>query len=183
MVSEKNPSHLYLNPGRYNVFLTVIDDDHSNHTTFTNVTITENLSPIPVIDGPISGEVGKILTFDGTSSLDPDGEIVNYLFDFGDNTLSYNTQPSHIYTTPGRYTITLTVIDNLGLIEKAAINCTIFENKPPEIIPDGPYLGSEDEVIEFNPIIYDPDGTITSIVWNFGDGASSNKVPPTHILL
>jgi PKD repeat protein len=180
-VSEKNPIHTYSTPGTYKVFLTVIDDDHAKNTTSTEVTVTENLPPKPIIDGPTSGEAGKILIFDGTNSLDSDGEIIRYLFDFGDNTLSYESRASHIYTTPGKYTITLTVIDNHGLNEKAAINCTIFENKPPEIISDGPYQGSEDKVIEFNPVIYDPDGTVTSVVWNFGDGTTSNKFTPTHI--
>ena len=47
-------------------------------------------------------------------SHDPDGEIVEWLWDFGDGTTSTEQNPSHRYAQPGHYTVTLTVTDDRG---------------------------------------------------------------------
>lgn len=48
-------------------------------------------------------------------STDPVGFIMNWSWDFGDDTSSYDQNPTHQYSTPGTYTVTLTVQDNEGL--------------------------------------------------------------------
>ncbi len=47
-------------------------------------------------------------------SYDPDGEIAEWLWDFGDGTTSTEQNPSHRYAQPGHYTVTLTVTDDKG---------------------------------------------------------------------
>jgi hypothetical protein len=54
--------------------------------------------------------------FDGSESHDVDGYIVSYEWDFGDGSPhGSGVTPSHVYTSRGIYTVTLTVIDNDGL--------------------------------------------------------------------
>jgi chitodextrinase len=53
--------------------------------------------------------------FEGTSSVDPDGTIVAYSWDFGDGAMSTASEPVHTYSAAGTYTVTLTVTDNEGL--------------------------------------------------------------------
>lgn len=43
------------------------------------------------------------------------GDIVAYTWDFGDGSSSYQANPSHIYTTPGEYYVSLTVTDKGGV--------------------------------------------------------------------
>jgi PKD repeat protein len=81
-------------------------------------------------------EIGEAITFDA-SSLGSD--IVKYEWDFGDGSTSSGRRVSHTYTTPGRYTVTLTVTDKSG--EKSTISKTI-DIRPPaptisNIIADG----------------------------------------------
>ncbi|TWD83284.1 PKD repeat protein [Kribbella amoyensis] len=52
--------------------------------------------------------------FSGTGSSDPDGSIATYEWDFGDGSTATGATPSHTYTAPGSYTVTLTVTDNEG---------------------------------------------------------------------
>jgi len=59
--------------------------------------------------------VGESLTFDATASDDPDGTIVEYAWDFGDETTGEGVTAAHPYTSPGNYTVTLTVKDDDGL--------------------------------------------------------------------
>ncbi len=45
-------------------------------------------------------------------SATTNGTIINYNWDFGDGNISTDATPSHTYSEPGFYTVTLTVIDN-----------------------------------------------------------------------
>jgi DNA-binding beta-propeller fold protein YncE len=57
-----------------------------------------------------------LIRFDATASLDPDGRVARYDWDFGDGTLLADggPTPTHRYARPGAYTVTLTVIDDEG---------------------------------------------------------------------
>lgn len=48
------------------------------------------------------------------ASRDPDGAIVDWLWDFGDGTTSSGQSPFHAFPRPGTYHVRLTVTDNLG---------------------------------------------------------------------
>lgn len=60
--------------------------------------------------------VNRRVNFDGSGSSD-DGTIVSYSWDFGDGSTATGVRVSHIYSTPGNYTVTLTVTDNGGLTD------------------------------------------------------------------
>jgi len=53
-------------------------------------------------------------SFDGGSSSDPDGSIVNYAWNFGDGQSGSGLATSHAYTAIGNYNVQLTVTDNSG---------------------------------------------------------------------
>ncbi len=52
--------------------------------------------------------------FDAGASVDPDGQIRQYAWDFGDGATGSGVRPVHTYTSAGDYTITLQVVDNAG---------------------------------------------------------------------
>ena len=70
---------------------------------------------------PLSGDPPMPVTFDGTASSDPDGEIVRYDWDFGDGTVLEDgpAEVTHVYTTIGTFTVTLTVTDDEGATDSA----------------------------------------------------------------
>jgi hypothetical protein len=53
--------------------------------------------------------------FDGNPSFDPDGQVVDYAWDFGDGGSSTEAAPFHDYAAPGTYDISLTVTDDDGV--------------------------------------------------------------------
>ncbi|NOQ78028.1 MAG: S8 family serine peptidase [Gammaproteobacteria bacterium] len=53
-----------------------------------------------------------IVTFDGSNSTDNDGEIVSYIWDFGDGNTASGITATHTYTVDGTFNATLTVTDN-----------------------------------------------------------------------
>ena len=52
--------------------------------------------------------------FDASASLDPDGAITSYVWEFGDGTSGSGATASHTYSTGASYTVMLTVTDNAG---------------------------------------------------------------------
>ena len=73
-----------------------------------------NWAPIADTGGLYTTEVNEVITFDGTQSLDPEGTIDTYEWDFGDNTMGQGPTPTHSYSTKGIYGVTLTVTDSKG---------------------------------------------------------------------
>jgi PKD repeat protein len=64
---------------------------------------------------PTSGTAPLTVSFNGSSSYDPDGGALTYSWNFGDGSaLSSAANPSHTYTAAGNYTATLTVTDTSG---------------------------------------------------------------------
>ena len=123
---------------------------------------------------------GFELQFYGDGSWDEDGNIVNYTWDFGDGTFSYDENPIHIFTTNGTYDVILTVRDNNNLEDSVILN--IFVNKPPiavvEISQTVILLG---DVITFDASdSYDIDGEVEFFYWNFDDGFTSNQATIEH---
>ncbi|ADB57107.1 PKD domain-containing protein [Archaeoglobus profundus] len=67
--------------------------------------------------------VGEVITFDASSSYDPDGVIVEYRWDFGDGNAVTTTSPTvtHTYSNWGAYKVTLTVVDNGSLVNSTSV--------------------------------------------------------------
>ncbi|MDH3600694.1 MAG: OmpA family protein [Candidatus Tectomicrobia bacterium] len=80
-----------------------------------------NQSPIAGIEGPAEGRTNVLLTFDASTSSDPDGDALKYQWDFGDGTTSDFTFPiaTHRYADPGLYTVMLMVEDDKGATAEA----------------------------------------------------------------
>ena len=59
--------------------------------------------------------VGETITFDATASFDPDGKIVKYAWDFGDENTGTGKTFNHTYVSAGDYTVKLKVVDDHGI--------------------------------------------------------------------
>ncbi len=83
--------------------------------------------PVANANGPYVGTVGVPNQFDSKGSLDPDGHIVTYSWDFGDDSTGTGATPTHAYNLAGSYTVTLTVTDNDSLHAKDITTAEIAE--------------------------------------------------------
>jgi PKD repeat protein len=69
--------------------------------------------------------VSETVIFNASASYDPDGTITSYAWDFGDGTTGIGIIATHAYNAEGSYTVTLTVIDNVGLNATAKLIVTV----------------------------------------------------------
>jgi len=94
------------------------------------------LLPVAVIQNePKQGYAPLTVSFDGSQSKSPHGDIVSYEWGFGDGSTSTRIKTSHIFTSPGEYTVTLTVTDELGLKGESQTRITVFEKEFGELPP------------------------------------------------
>lgn len=123
-----NPSHAYASGGTYTVTLVVSDGVQNSDPVSTTATITDvNDSPVANPGGPYNGQEDQPIAFDGSGSLDPDGTIATYGWDFGDGSSGSGINPTHTYADPGTYTVSLTVTDNGGLTDTQSTTATVAE--------------------------------------------------------
>ncbi len=131
-ILEKNPMHTYDKAGTYNVTLTVVDNNGTSDTAITTATIGKappNKVPVADVGGPYTATVNKQILFDGSHSYDPDGEIVEYRWNFGDDSTGTGQTCTHVYKKSNSYTVTLTVIDNGGKSDSSSSIVVVKEEK------------------------------------------------------
>ena len=184
--SRLNPTHTYAAPGPYPVTLTVTDNEGATDDATALVIIGDGLQIPPTADanGPYRARKDVPHTFDGTGSDDPDGDIVRYDWDFGDGTTADDAgpTPSHTYTTNSRYLVTLTVTDDSGETDTDITVITVgVGNLAPQADAGDSVSGKVRRDITFDGTgSSDPDGTIVSYAWEFGDGNTGTGPNPTH---
>ena len=70
----------------------------------------------------------------GERSFDDDGHVTKYLFDFGDGETSEwlnDSVTDHTWAHGGKYTLTLTVMDDLGLTNETKVQITVIDATSP----------------------------------------------------
>ena len=80
---------------------------------------------------PTTGAPPLAVSFDGTGSSDPDGDVLSYSWSFGDSNVASGSTVSHTYATAGTYTATLTVDDGNSGSDIDTVTVTVSVSPPP----------------------------------------------------
>lgn len=112
---EIAPRHTFTSSLDFVVTLTLTDELGAQASRKQTISVTE--APIPVIsaDPPAAESAPAVVEFSGAASFDPDGEIVEYQWDFGDGSREFLQTVTHVYATSGTFRARLTVTDNKGV--------------------------------------------------------------------
>jgi PKD repeat protein len=164
-------THMYAAGGAYNPTLTVTDS--TGATSTQSETVNVNAPPIASFTFMCNA---LTCNFDGSGSRDSDGTITNYMWIFGDGATGSGTRVSHMYVAGGQYTVTLTVTDNGGAT--ATQSNAVTANSPP--VASFKFSCKGFSCSFDGSASTDSDGTITSYVWNLGDGATDSGAIVTH---
>ncbi len=172
-------SHTFPSEGIYTVALTVEDDDGALGSSEVSVEVdTANLPPSAAFSVNCNG---TLCDFDAGLSSDNDGEIVNYVWDFGDGFAAQSPEPtiSHEFSDGGDYLVSLEVVDDQGLSATAEAVISVVPpvvNNPPvaefSFVCDGLQCSFDATAST------DSDGEVTGYAWDFGDGSEFQGSTP-----
>jgi PKD repeat protein len=126
-----NPSHTYSAAGVYTATLTVTDNDGLSDSASIQITVNNPANQPPVASAsanPLSGFAPLKVIFSSAGSSDPDGQIVGYLWTFGNGQSSTSPHPTCTYRKVGTYTATLTVTDNRGAKSSRSLTIVVTQN-------------------------------------------------------
>lgn len=122
------------------------------------------------------GNGTEAVTLDGSGSYDPDGTII-YEWREGETILDNAMSITAPFTVTGSpHVVVLTVTDDSSATATDTVLVTVEANRPPVANAGPDQQATVGQTVNFDGSGSTDDGTITSYVWNFGDGATGTGV-------
>lgn len=113
-----------------------------------------NTAPTAVVSAtPTEGDVPLLVRFSSAGTQDPDGDALQYTWDFGDGSApSSLAHPEHTYATRGLYTARLTVSDGRGGTHSTPVRIAAGHHAPVVAItaPSAAYRFSVGDVVAYS---------------------------------
>lgn len=125
---------------------------------------------------PVAGCAPLTVAFTNTSSGDANYPNT-YSWDFGDGNTSDQANPTHTYTEPGTYTVTLTANGPVDSDENQQVDLVVV-NAPAVAFSGTPTTVNPGDTVFFTD---QTPGSIVSWSWDYGDGGSDSTANPTHV--
>lgn len=135
--------HTFNQPGTYTVSLTAVDEQSLSDIESATIQVVangENVPPTPRISITQGNEENTPLQImaDASDSIDTDGIVSSWQWDFGDGTVLQGKTILHLYAAPGEYTVQLTVTDNVGSSATSQQAVTVSNDAPPAAVNPDP---------------------------------------------
>lgn len=140
-------------------------------------------------NGVVTVQLGGQVSFDASNSTPNGGEIASYKWDFkskldpGTATKSDKTV-NYTYEKAGTYTVKLTVTKGSGSSDSEEVSVKVEpgQSDPPNAkFTAKPDTGAPPLEVDFDATeSTDPDGSIASYEWDFGDGKTAQGKQVTH---
>ena len=135
--------------------------------------------PIGMITGTAALEEGGSASFDSAGSLDPNGTIVSYSWNFGDGAAADGPTATHTYLQDGSYTVTLTLTDDDGLASQTTFAVAVSNVAPSFAgFPDATRAVGETYTLAGSFV--DPGADAWSVTVDWGDGSSTQQALATR---
>ena len=183
------PTHVYTTQltappnNKYTVILTATNSggsDSETKTAYITVWKTSDAITADFVGTPVTGYIPLTVTFIDSSVGPP---RTTWLWAFGDTTTATATtsNPSHIYSTVGTYTVSMTVSNTY--VSDSEVKSSYITARSPAPSPDfvgSPLSGTRPLTVTFTSSELSGN-EVVSYLWNFGDTKTSAQEDPVHI--
>lgn len=177
--TAQNPSHAYQLGGAYDVALTVTTaegQDSTSKAEFVEVVV----APTAAFSAdPLVPPVNTVVQFTD-ESLPGTAEIDQWYWDFGDGGFSEEQNPMHAFSSPGLYTVTLTVGSDHGTDTATETDFIEAVVKPSAAFDSNKKVVQVNETVQFTDYSVGGSQPVDSWSWAFGDGGTSSAQNPIH---
>jgi PKD repeat protein len=171
--TDQNPVHIYMKSGFYRITLIATNSSGSKRANRT-ITIVPAAATASFVYSPSSPKVGQIIQFADTSS----GSPTSWQWNFGDGATSTVKNPSHAYSAPGAFVVSLIVSNSsssrttshtVSVLPESALSASFTYSSA------SPAAGQSVQFTDTSA------GSPTSWSWSFGDGTTSTTQNPSHV--
>lgn len=174
----QNPKHKYASSGIYTVSLQVENDSGC----IGEVQIPINIRPKPQANFSFSLACELDSTLFTNNSSISSGSISSYRWDFGNLAVngdtSILTNPAYVYPDTGLYNVQLISTSNFGCSDTLIQQVDVKAKPTADFSASSFYIGDSTEFSNQSSI---SSGTISTYLWQFGDGNNSNLTDPKHL--
>ncbi len=170
--SGLNTSHIYQQPGDYDITLVVQDSNHCtvNLTKPLFVHVAAKPDAVFTASPQTSCTSPQLVSFTNTST----GTGLTYLWVLDDSVTSTVQNPSYTYIQESKFA-KLTVTSAEGCTDFAQLRITAVD-------PIVDFSSNKQEACTGEPIRFNNSSNFSgNSIWSFGDGATSTTNSPTHI--
>jgi gliding motility-associated-like protein len=176
----QNPAATYFTPGTYTVKLVVSNGPQADSIVKVHY-ITVYASPVVSFSASDTTGCYPLRVRFTDLTIPGDGNIVSWLWDFGDGSTDTVQHPEHSYTAQGNYNVSLQVknsrgcINTLTKIQHIKLNNGVkagFSFIPPNNCRPPTAVNFTNSSTGTGSLSYQ---------WDFGDGGSSNQLNPVHV--
>jgi gliding motility-associated-like protein len=175
----QHPTTTYITPGTYTVTLTASNANGSNTKTMVSyITITPTPSIAFTSPDTVISCVPKTVRFINQTNPNSSTGTVTYSWDFGDGSTSTLANPTHIYTSPGIYHVTLVAVNGVGCTSVLTKNTYI--NAAPKPVASFTSTNNNSCTAPVTASFTNTSTGTTSYLWDFGDGTTSPQASPNH---
>jgi PKD repeat protein len=186
VMTDKSLHAVYRDEGKFLIDVIGIDPDQNVFRRKIKVEAKTPTSIVTFVMDPPTPTAPALVKFDASDTFVPSGEeITGFEWDFGDNSSGAQSvnfsgsRTEHLYQNPGTYTIGLKVRTTSGkifdgkqalVVRAPLIDACFIPSRRTGKAPLGVYFETRCSTGEFS-----------SWLWDFGDGAQSDVVDPTHV--
>lgn len=132
-------SHTYFSPGFYNILVTATDTNNQQGQATATVQVGSGgggFGPptnVQIVNPPFTATAGQPVGFNAaTASVNNPGAFIqSYVWNYSDGGSDFGQSVSHVFSSPGTYTVTLTVTDSTGASAQTSTTISVSSGAPP----------------------------------------------------
>jgi PKD repeat protein len=180
----------YIGPTYSSVYFSHLPENKGNAIPEDRLVVYNAIVWASVERGPPVADAGpdqtvdedELVIFDGSGSSDNTGFVADYKWAFTDKTPKTlpGVSPSYIFSTPGTYTVTLTVKDAAGNSATDTVVITVSDVTNPVADAGIDQKVKVKKTVTFNAGNSSDNAGIVSYEWDFGDGTTGTGVIANH---